>query len=184
MARKDVVAELVNRGKDPKEMLVNFTGTFFRYLFLAWRVLEEEYDYDKASEIYRKFSWGSPEKAQFFKLLVDGLDYEVNDITTLGKAAAADYDGFPIPLDIVESTEERVILEAPFCANPSFGGRPWDRDLDQYVYHHVDGWCGTVDLFKNYFKVANLENDLDFHMEGALCTGYPKCRFVITKKNK
>jgi len=184
MERKDIVSEHINRGKEPKELLVTFTATFFRYLLLAWKVLEEEYSYDKASEIYRKFTWGSPEKAEFFKQLVNSLEYEVNDIITLGKAAAADYDGFPIPLDIVESTEDRVVLEASFCTNPSFGGRPWDRPLDQYVYHHVDGWLGTVDLFKNYFKVTNLDDELDFHMEGALCTGYPRCRFVIEKKKK
>lgn len=181
---KDLVAELVKRGKEPKDLLVSYTASFFRYLFLAWRVLAESYNYDKASELYRKFTWGSPECAEGFRQVLKQLDYEVKDITTMGKAAAAHYSGFPIPLDIVESTEERVVLDAPFCTNPAFGGRPWDRPLDQYVYHHVDGWCGTVDLFKNYYNVVGLDKELDFHVEGALCTGFPSCRFVIEKKRK
>lgn len=179
---REIAAELVKRGKDPKDLLVEFTGTFFRHLFLAWRVLAETYNYEKASELYRKFTWASPECADGFRQVLKGLDFEVNDIQTVGKAAAAHYDGFPIPLDIVESNDKRVVLEAPYCTNPAFSGRPWDRPLDQYVYHHVDGWCGTVDLFKNYYQVVGLEKELDFHMEGALCTGYPRCRFVIEKK--
>lgn len=179
---KDIVTELVEKGKDPTDLLVSYTGSFFRYLFLGWRVLQEMYDYDKADELYRKFTWGSPECGESFRQLIKQLDYEVNDITSMGKASAAHYAGLGILLNIVESTEERVVQEAPFCSNPAFGWRPWDRGLDQFVYHHVDGWCGTVDLFKNYFKVAGLDKELDFHMEGALCTGYPCCRWVIEKK--
>ena len=182
--QENIVSELVKKGKDPKDLLPSYTGAFFRYLFLAWGALEEAYGYDKASELYRKFTWGSPECGDGFREVVKQLDYKVKDITTMGKASAAHYSGFPIPLDIVESTEERVVQEASFCPNPAFNCRPWDRALDQFVYHHVDGWLGTVDLFKNYFKVAGLDKELDFHMEGALCTGYPRCRFVIEKKKK
>lgn len=181
---KDIVTELVEKGKEPTDLLVSYIGTFFRYIYWGWRVLEEVYGYDKAHELYRKFTWGSPECGESFRQLLKQLDYEVKDITTMGKASAAHYAGLGIPLNIVESTKERVVQEAPFCPNPAFGWRPWDRGLDQFVYHHVDGWCGTVDLFKNYFKVAGLDKELDFHMEGALCTGYPCCRWVIEKKKK
>jgi len=184
MESKEIVSEFVKRGKDPKDLLVTFTGSFFRYLFLGWRVLAEEYSYEKASELYRKFTWGSPECGEGFRQVLNFLDYEVNDIESMGKASAAHYSGFPIPLDIVESNKERVVQQAKFCTNPAYSGRPWDRPLDQYEYHHVDGWLGTVDLYKNYFKVAGLENELDFHMEGALCTGFPCCRFVIERKKK
>jgi len=184
MERKDIVAELVSRGKDPKDLLLSYAGSFFRYLFLAWRALEESYGYTEAVKLYHKFTWGSPECGESFRGVLKQLDYEVKDISTLGKASAAHYTGFPIPLDIVESTEERVVQEATFCLNPAFGARPWDRALDQFVYHHVDGWLGTVELYKNYFRVTGLDKELDFHMEGALCTGYPRCRFVIEKKKK
>jgi len=149
---KDIVTELVEKGKKPTDLLVSYTGSFFRYLFLAWRVLEEIYGYDKAQELYRKSTWGSPECGESFRRLLKQLDYEVKDIASMGKASAAHYAGLGILLNIVESTKERIVLEAPFCPNPAFGWRPWDRGLDQFVYHYVDGWCGTVDLFKTILR--------------------------------
>ena len=181
MAEKDFITEHIERGEDPMKMLVDYTASFFRYTVLAWFVLDEEYEYDKASEIQRAFTWGGKEFGDSFRAFMKTLDYEVNDIQSLGKAGAAHYCTLPIPLYVAESSDEKVVLDADFCTNPAFNGRPWDRPIDQYRYHYADGWVGTCDLFKNYFKILGLDKELDFHMECAICIGQPKCRFVIEK---
>lgn len=181
MEKKDIVLEHLERGEDPIKMCVDYTAEFFRYMELAWWVLDEEYEWEQARDLYSAFTWGSEECGAGFRALVEKLDYEVNDLESLGNACAAHYCDMPIPLAIAELDDDKVVLEADFCANPAFGGRPWDRPIDQYRYHYSDGWIGTCALFRNYYKVVGMEDELDFHMEGAICVGTPKCRFVIEK---
>ena len=184
MQANEIVRTHIDRGEDALTMLVNYTTTFFRYTELVWYVMDAELDYETASKIQCDFTWGGPEFAASFKAFVEENGYEIDDIQKVGKATADHYCTLPIPVYVAESSEDRVVLEADWCANPAFGGRPWDRPIDQYRYHWTDGWVGTCDLFRNNFEVAGLDKDLDFHMECAICIGSPNCRMVIEKKKK
>lgn len=188
---KQIVDQLIKAGQDPEELTITYAGFYFRHIYMEWLSLLDAYPYEKAVDLYLKGSWNHPRfgLGPSFKAFVKNRKLEVNDIESFAKAMSEQWKGFPIRLDVLKVSDEEVIMENPtgFCPNPAFSPRSWDSYRDRAVYANVDGWQGTPACLTvpdvGYLNVVpSLKDKCEVEMLGAVCLGFPSCKWVIRKK--
>lgn len=187
-----IVDELVKAGRDPKDLTIAYAGFYFRHLYMEWLALKNAYSYEKANQLYQEATWCHPQFSLglAFKAFVEAKNLETKDLESFARAISEQWKVFPIRLDVTKISDEEVVMENPtgFCPNPGFGPREWDRYIDRVEYANVDGWQGTqncmIDPSTGYFAVCGVKDKYEFEMLGAVCTGYPTCKWVIRKKKK
>ncbi len=167
-------------GQSDKELCIESTKRFFRYLYVAYSTLEKEFGRKKAEKLYWKNLW---KPLLDIKSVMNSLGIKkMKDLLTIAKVEHAFYAGAPCLQYITQPSRDKVVVVTTFCPNPIYGSRRGDRYIDRARFYSVEVKIPTLNLMKRLIDYAGQTGKVEARIDKAICLGDDVCQFVFEKK--
>jgi len=168
-------------GREPEDQMVRSTRVWTAQDFFFWRAIRKLLPYEDALDQYREV-WRKC-AAHAWPAVLEALGTEeIKNMKTLAKAFMKFQELFGVPVRIVEKSDDQIVFDGDFCANPAYTpeGYPHEEKMNFYKAVAEISRNGFVHVFP---QLANVENEFEMDQLQFRCMGDDVCRYIIRRRN-
>lgn len=187
----DEIEKVMNLlGRTLEEQVLSSTYAFYRYAYMAYQALYEEFGKEKGFPMYMGLWFIFGDWCMKLALKQMGLKSaeDVKDISMMAELHHRTMNNYGETNKLTECSDERAVVEIIHCCNPMLGQGPFDRFIDRVRYvretdsSYEIGYGKFCSEFPNMCGMGDkVEGKLTHRM--CLAEG-PTCRTVFEKKKQ
>jgi len=191
-ARKgDVIDEVMTQmGRSSEEQVIASTYALFRYAYMAYEALYEEFGAENGQPMYMGFWFIYGDWCIRLALKQMGLEKleDIKDIPTLAELFHRTLNNFGEITKVSESSEERAVVDMVSCPSCMLAQGPFDRYMDRVKYYkELDSSdeIGYGKFCSEFPNMCGLGDQVEGKLTQIMCLAEgPTCRTVFEKKRK